>query len=408
MNGIKKFFDTILNSGVVMSFKMALKSILSNKMRSFLTMLGIIIGVVSLVVLVSIVNGGTSSITNTISGLGSDKASVSIYDESVSLTKEQITEIASEEVIGSISPIIQSSTTIKYNNDLKATTAYGVNENYFSVNSNEILLGRFFITADNDNYSNVCIISESTAKNTIGYLDCVGLEISIGGTNYTIVGVLDDNENSLESLWTMGQSFVYIPTNTYCKNFSMSSNVQTFEATASEGHSIKEVTSKLKEIMPEYVNNTDMYYISDSSEIEESLGTVTTVLSVVLGAIAGISLFVGGIGIMNIMLVTVTERTKEIGIRKAIGASRGVILRQFLFEAVVVCLLGCGIGIFVSWFLLKVGSVITASLGVVFEMNPTVVIVAVIFCFFIGLIFGLYPANKAAKMKPIDALHYGG
>ena len=111
---------------------------------------------------------------------------------------------------------------------------------------------------------------------------------------------------------------------------------------------------------------------------------------------------------MNIMLVTVTERTREIGIRKAIGASRGVILRQFLFESVVICLIGCGIGIFMSWLLLKVGSLITASLGVVFGMDPTIVILAVSFCFIIGILFGLYPANKAAKMKPIDALHYGG
>ncbi len=138
------------------------------------------------------------------------------------------------------------------------------------------------------------------------------------------------------------------------------------------------------------------------------MGNITSVLSIVLGAIAGISLLVGGIGIMNIMLVTVTERTREIGIRKAIGASRGVILRQFLFESVVICLIGCGIGIFMSWLLLKIGSLITASLGVAFGMDPTIVILAVSFCFVIGILFGLYPANKAAKMKPIDALHYGG
>ena len=131
-------------------------------------------------------------------------------------------------------------------------------------------------------------------------------------------------------------------------------------------------------------------------------------LGIVLGAIAGISLLVGGIGIMNIMLVTVTERTREIGIRKAIGANRGTILRQFLLEAVVLCMMGCAIGIFLSWCILRLASVVVAEMSMSFELSGNVVLLSVIFCFAIGVIFGLYPANKAAKMKPIDALHYGG
>ena len=153
--------------------------------------------------------------------------------------------------------------------------------------------------------------------------------------------------------------------------------------------------------------SNDFHIRSQEAVLEMQMDTQDT-FRILLASIAGISLLVGGIGIMNIMLVTVTERTREIGIRKAIGASRGVILRQFLFESVVICLIGCGIGIFMSWLLLKVGSLITASLGVVFGMDPTIVILAVSFCFIIGILFGLYPANKAAKMKPIDALHYGG
>lgn len=127
-----------------------------------------------------------------------------------------------------------------------------------------------------------------------------------------------------------------------------------------------------------------------------------------LGGIAAISLVVGGIGIMNIMLVTVTERTREIGIRKAIGASRGTILSQFLMEAVVLCMMGCGLGIFLSWAILQTVSTVVSSLNITFSLDGTVVLVAVVFCFIIGVVFGLYPANKAAKMKPIDALHYGG
>ena len=138
------------------------------------------------------------------------------------------------------------------------------------------------------------------------------------------------------------------------------------------------------------------------------MSSITSVLTILLGGIAAISLVVGGIGIMNIMLVTVTERTREIGIRKAIGASRGTILTQFLMEAVVLCMLGCALGIFFSWAILQTVTTVVSSLNMTFSLDGGVVLIAVAFCFVIGVVFGLYPANKAAKMKPIDALHYGG
>lgn len=138
------------------------------------------------------------------------------------------------------------------------------------------------------------------------------------------------------------------------------------------------------------------------------MSSVTSMLTVMLGGIAAISLVVGGIGIMNIMMVTVTERTREIGIRKAIGATRGIILTQFLMEAVVLCMMGCCLGIFLSWAILQIVNTVVSSLSMTFRLNMTVVLIAVVFCFLIGIVFGLYPANKAAKMKPIDALHYGG
>ncbi|MBR4394057.1 MAG: FtsX-like permease family protein, partial [Oscillospiraceae bacterium] len=157
-----------------------------------------------------------------------------------------------------------------------------------------------------------------------------------------------------------------------------------------------------------FQEDEDAYSISSMNVMEDAMSSITSILSILLGGIAGISLVVGGIGIMNIMLVTVTERTREIGIRKAIGANRGTILRQFLMEAVVLCMMGCAIGIFLSWTILRVAAVVVSSLSMRFSLNGTVVLIAVLFCFFIGVVFGLYPANKAAKMKPIDALHYGG
>ena len=161
-------------------------------------------------------------------------------------------------------------------------------------------------------------------------------------------------------------------------------------------------------LMERFEEDDEAFSVSSQSVLEETMSDITSVLTILLGGIAAISLVVGGIGIMNIMLVTVTERTREIGIRKAIGASRGTILSQFLMEAVVLCMMGCALGIFLSWAILQTVSTVVSSLNMTFSLDGTVVLIAVVFCFIIGVVFGLYPANKAAKMKPIDALHYGG
>ena len=174
----------------------------------------------------------------------------------------------------------------------------------------------------------------------------------------------------------------------------------------------KEVTAEQREaiekLIERFEDDDEAFSISSQSVLEDTMSSITSVLTILLGGIAAISLVVGGIGIMNIMLVTVTERTREIGIRKAIGASRGTILSQFLMEAVVLCMLGCALGIFLSWAILQTVTRVVSSLNMTFSLDGGVVLIAVAFCFVIGVVFGLYPANKAAKMKPIDALHYGG
>ena len=161
-------------------------------------------------------------------------------------------------------------------------------------------------------------------------------------------------------------------------------------------------------LMARFEDDDDAFSVSKQDALESTMSSVTSALTILLGGIAAISLIVGGIGIMNIMLVTVTERTREIGIRKAIGARKRYIMRQFLLEAVVLCMMGCAIGIALSWVTLQVIGIVVSSLSISFNMDITVILIAVGFCFLIGVIFGLYPANKAANMKPIDALHYGG
>ena len=396
---------------MIQSFKMALKSIAGNKMRAFLTMLGIIIGVVALVVLVSLVNGATSSVTSAVDSLGSNLLTVTISDNKGNpVTLDTLSEWSKEDGIGQAAPVSATSSTVKYDSESDSMTVYGTTSAYYDIQGLSMLLGRFLLSTDVDNNNYVCVINETTATDLVGYLDCVGEEISIDGMKFTIIGVLEDDEDSLTSVFTSGSMVAYIPYTTLQRlSTEVSSEITEFYVSAEEDSDIAEAETVMTEILYErFEEDEDAFEVSSQSVLEDTVSNITSILTVLLGGIAGISLLVGGIGIMNIMLVTVTERTREIGIRKAVGASRGVILRQFLLEAVVLCMIGCGIGILLSWVILQLITVAVSSLELTFVMNGTVVLIAVVFCFLIGVIFGLYPANKAAKMKPIDALHYGG
>ena len=244
----------------------------------------------------------------------------------------------------------------------------------------------------------------------IGYEDCVGQTLVLNNVEFTVVGVLSEDEESLMSMLSSGSMAAYIPYSSLPKLVdTVDREVTSFYASAAVGGTVELAEAAMERILLERFDaDEDAFDLSTSSMLEDAMNDITSILSVLLGGIAAISLVVGGIGIMNIMMVTVTERTREIGIRKAIGASRGIILTQFLMEAVVLCMMGCGLGIFLSWAILQIVSTVVASTGIVFTLDGGVVVIAVVFCFIIGLVFGLYPANKAAKMKPIDALHYGG
>ena len=289
-------------------------------------------------------------------------------------------------------------------------TLYGTTPHYYDIQGYQLSMGRWLKKTDNDNASYVCVLNEAAATELIGYEDCVGQTLTLNGAEFTVVGVLKENEDSLMSMLTSGSMAAYIPWSTLIRLTDAAvDEVVEFYVAAPAGSTLKDVETRLERILLErFDEDEDAFDISTSDMLEDAMDSITSVLSVLLGGIAAISLVVGGIGIMNIMMVTVTERTREIGIRKAIGASRGTILTQFLMEAVVLCMMGCALGIFLSWAILQVVSTVVASTGIVFSLNGGVVLIAVIFCFIIGVVFGLYPANKAAKMKPIDALHYGG
>ena len=402
----------ITGETMTLSFRMAVRSILSSKMRAALTMLGIIIGVMALVVLVSLVNGATTSVTDAVSGLGTSLLTVTIEDDKdAPISLNTLNEwMETEDDLGLITASASESLIGKHHENYGNVTVYGVTPTYYEVQALQLSMGRWLKQTDVENSSYVCVINETAATELIGYVDCIGQTLNLNGTQYTVVGVLSDDTDSLTAKFSSGSMVAYIPFSSLVKlTDTVNLNVTEFNVAAPIGVTLDVSEAAMEQILLErFGQDEDAFELSSQNVLEDAMGSITSVLSILLGGIAAISLVVGGIGIMNIMLVTVTERTREIGIRKAIGASRTTILTQFLMEAVVLCMMGCGMGIFLSWAVLQIVSTIVASTGMRFALNGGVVLIAVMFCFLIGVIFGLYPANKAAKMKPIDALHYGG
>ena len=396
---------------MIQSIRMAIKSISGNKMRAFLTMLGIIIGVMALVILVSLVSGATGNVTDTIASLGSDQISVRVSDnKGRPVTISDLNEWMDEDAFGRLAPVASESVTAKYGTEKGSLTVYGTTAAYQDIQKLEVLVGRFLKNADEDNVSFVCVINETAATELVGYADCVGEELRFNGQRFRVVGVLKDDDNSLTSAFRSGSMVAYIPYSALIRiSSSATTEVTSFYMSAGENGTVDAAKERMTELLTErFDQDEDAFSVSSQNALESAMNSITSILAILLGGIAAISLIVGGIGIMNIMLVTVTERTREIGIRKAIGASRGMILTQFQVEAVVICMLGCALGILGSWGVLRLITTVVSGLSISFRMSGNVVLVAVLFCFFIGIVFGLYPANKAARMAPIDALHYGG
>ena len=383
--------------------KMAWKAIVSNRMRAFLTMLGIIVGVLALVVLVSLVTSAGDAVTEQVEGLGTDLIRVTITnDGGRPLRLEEMEDFLIHADIGAVAPINQVSVTARRDAERGRAAVTGTVSSYYQIAGLNLLAGRFIQTADVDNHTTVAVIAERAAEALFGTPDAVGGTITLDGRPFLVVGVVE-NQESLANLLTPGHT-IYIPFTTATRLFEMvGGNVTTLLVSSADGD-MNAAEDGIRELLLErFRRNEDAFGIFNQALMADAMDEITSMLATLLGGVAAISLLVGGIGIMNIMLVSVTERTKEIGVRKAIGAGRWSIMLQFLIEALVICLIGCFIGVAVSWGILQVASAMVGEL-MNFYLSPGVVSLAVFFSIFIGLVFGLYPANQAAKKRPIEAL----
>ena len=400
------------------SVRVSLRALRANKLRSILTMLGIIIGVSAVIAMVGIANGATAQITSQIQGLGSNLLIVSPGQASSggvrggagsanSLTMNDIPKI---EAVGSavkaVAPSAGRNAQVVYGPGNTSTTVTGTTAEYAAIRSVSTERGRFLTQADVDQYARVAVVGPTVVQNLMGSpdADIVGKIVKLNNVPFQVIGVTASQGSSG---FQNNDDMIFVPITTAQARLIGNKYVRQIFIEAASADLMQtaqdEVTMALRRAHTIQAGQPDDFSIMNQAEVLQTMQGVTQTMTMLLGGIAAISLLVGGIGIMNIMLVSVTERTREIGIRKAIGAKGRDILMQFLIEAVVLSILGGGIGIILGWGGSKlIGKILNMAASV----SASSVLMAFAFSAAIGIVFGVFPARKAAGMDPIDALRY--
>jgi putative ABC transport system permease protein len=393
---------------------LALREIRRNLMRSALTMLGIVIGVASVIVMVNLGRGATAQVSDQIASLGSNllmvrtgqrlgfgqrsEAEAFDIDDAVAIGRD-VSGIAA------VAPGASQPMTAIYGNRNWSTTVTGSDNNYFPVSNWTLAQGREFTPSELRTGAAVCVLGAAVRKELFGSQEALGEKLRLNKMSCQVIGLLEAKGQSAGG--RDQDDLVLIPLRTFWRRVAGNRDVQVIYVSAREGASTSKVQRDIELLMRERrriaANEDDDFNVRDMKEIAEALTGTTRVLTALLGAVAAVSLLVGGIGIMNIMLVSVTERTREIGIRLAIGALESEVLLQFLVEAVVLSSLGGLLGI-----LLAVGT--TYGLAALMGMSPLldagIMLLAFLFSAAVGVIFGFFPARKAARQDPIEALRY--
>lgn len=400
------------------SFLTALDSIAANKMRAILTMLGVIIGVASVIALMAIGNGFSENITSEINSIGTNLISIATdFDNSsgYSTLSQHDVDALSDPVnvpaAAAVGAIVQGNQPVSYGGESLNTTVSGVSPDYMTINNlDEFQLGDGLTESDDATSARVAVLGAGVASDLFGTEYPVGRPIKINGVSYEVVGVLEEagggiggfNDDTVYVPLTTAQSRLYTDRTRHGQKAISTISVEAVSSDQVEA-AINQITETLRDKHGIIYGDDDDFSIFDQSSLLDTINTVTASLTAFLGAIAAISLLVGGIGIMNIMLVSVTERTREIGIRKAIGAFRRDILVQFLLESMVLSLLGGAIGVLLGWLIVQGAS---RAFDITMVIDIQTVVLSASFAAAVGLIFGIYPAWRASKLQPIEALRY--
>lgn len=377
-----------------------------NKMRTLLSLLGIIIGVGSVVAILNLGQSATDSITESMNIGGIDMVNIfpsgssrelNVFDESFGETL-----MANVDGIEAVLPTASSSTRVRSGQDILSVSISGVTSNFFEVNNAELLYGEYFTSLDNINRRQVAVLGKDVADELFPAGNAVGSYVSIfrqSSKRYLVVGVLDEKDA------TLGNSFnttIFIPLNTYDQRFRHIVTMSSYTCKVQEGYNATVVSDEIENYLTDLIGS-DYFSVMSAASLVEMTEDVMSTLSSFLAAIAAISLLVGGIGIMNIMLVSVAERTREIGIRKALGASPHVIMGQFLVEALTLTIIGGIIGIA---FGIGISYTIINMAGWQLHLSYFAIVLSLAFSMFVGVFFGWYPAAKASKLDPIESLSY--
>lgn len=384
------------------SLKMALSSIASNKGRSFLTMLGVIIGVAAVIAATGFAMGSTAEITESIEALGTNK--LMIFNDARKSNRDMSYEDFREftetqtELISQMAPIVNGSGTVKYGTSSDGFGILGTSPDYADIDDMHVQEGRYILELDMEYRQKVAVLGTYIVNELFDGQSPVGEKIKINGYIFTVVGVLEELDGGQEG---GRDNTIIIPVTTAQRIFK-NARITSYQVLTTSSDVVEEAQQAIEDYMIGIFGNEDLFKVYNSAFFLETLEDITGTMALILGGIAVISLVVGGIGIMNIMLVSVTERTREIGIRKAIGARKSSIMTQFIIEALVLTGLGGILGI-----LLGVGGIIfLISRFVTPVVDPMWVSLSFGFSLLIGLIFGIFPAYKAANLNPIEALRY--
>lgn len=391
------------------SISMSIKNIRTNKMRSFLTTLGIIIGVTAVIALITIVHGVYDSVMGQFSELGANTITVSVTGNAMKtgISDSDIENIEALKYVNGTSPSVTTTATVMYEGSKNTVTVQGRSDAYFRNTTTNLVLGRELTSLEMDGSVYTCIIDRDCAQTFFLGTNPLGQTLKLNGYTYTVVGLTDDGSDDDNSSFnsfgqTSGSAGTVIIPYRNALRMTSSGNITSLEVYVSDTRYSDAVTAAVENILSEsFSNDSDSYNVTNMDSLIQSMETTENMLMAMLGGIASISLLVGGIGIMNMMLVSVSERTKEIGLRKALGAEPSRIQMQFLLESIFLSLTGGFVGVILGLIISYVASTLMST---TFEIQMSAILLGVGFSAAIGIIFGWVPARRASRLNPIDAL----